>query len=553
MTRVPNVRSSPPFFDDPEVHRLIETLANTPALTLFAGAGVSLDRGSPNWVDLVRGLLALQSGGTGEGVDQFLLDNSALIGASAVRQLFEEANPKLPTFELVDLIAQELHRLLYRNWKPGGPLASAIVRLALVWKSLRHDVSIITTNYDSNLEEWAGSSSIRTVFESRRLRIKEFVDDLYVPKLTVPVYHLHGFIPREGDKRGDLAFSEVGLVRGDELLKGTRPRKRPGQGEDWRRDVLKRRLTTSTTVFLGAALTDRTVVEALIETRDSEFLRFAVFPRQGDPWITQRDDVRITADKLLTARLRHLGVVPVRPDYYRQVSQLLTEVIHCRLDCDGKYVADDMSQQRYYGRLEEWWAQWCRCGGHQAANTVADNAQVVLAAARRRIEALLHTPPRETLKVELWVWRGPRRRRELELWASSETSNRRVGRAHRAAITNNSPYVAVQAFCQGYALAGDLPTSNHRWAGYCGVPVVLTGDPWHDLTVGVIDIVSTRPKDGSSLVQLENASVFKDVVKILHAAGRMLLDPDSSVLTTEDLDDAGADLALEQWLDREPE
>lgn len=547
------VRAKVPFFSQKNVHRVIEDIAAAQSLTIFAGAGVSRDRGSPDWMGLVEGLLNKYYGlgavpdTTQTGVKEFVAATPALLAASAVRELHATRKSRLKTPELVELIAQDLYDLIYGAWKPGGPLAISIVRLALVWKSLGRDVAIVTTNYDSNLEDSA--LNIGQEDEFRGLSLQPFVEDGRVGAGVVPVYHLHGYIPHEGDRHGVLAFSERGLVLGDEVLPRTPTADSAASSRrlDWRRKVLERRLKTSTTVFVGAALTDRTVADCLVRTLESGHRRYAVFPRQADPWISSTAAVRDQADEILEARLRHLDVIPLRPDFFGQAAQLLTEVVQCRVN-GGIYAGDDAKPHRYGPRLVTWSRAWqAMLRSASSPNVHADNAQLVLDVAYGRIKALLAPSPSERLKVELWVRREPARYRQLQLWASSETSDRRHGRGHVAEICNNSSYAAVRAFCKGYVESDDLPNAAaRRWASYCSVPVVLTSASWHGLTTGVISVVSSRPKETSAIGALEDAATFQRVIDELSAFGELLLSPTGNPLADDGLSREDVERALAQ-------
>jgi len=537
-------RLAVPFLHDPATHELIETVAQSTALTIFAGAGISKDRGCPDWQELVVLLLAEQlrmEVGPKHGTDRklpfeeasrvFTESTEPIVAASAIRTMYDQKNDRLDDRAITKLIAQEIHKQLYsgNRWLPQSPLANAIVRLAIFWKFFGDDTAIITTNYDSNLEEFAGDVALKNEAAARHVRLEPRVDNRTVKHNAVPVYHLHGYIPREGKQRGNLAFSEVGLATGRETLPGT------GAQLDWRSAVLDARLTSSTTIFVGTTLRDQTICDALVRTRAQagRFPRYGVFAYQGDEWCSEQQEVRELADLAWRRRLEHLKVTPLRPDFFAQVALLLNEVVHCRINMEGKYVGEDAAPGRYGGRLSAWWREWhVIVSSSRPATLVDDNCQRLLADARDELARILKRRPREVLKLELWVRHDPAHRRELELWGSSETARRSSKSAHRSLIENASRYAAVRAFCEGFAVRGSLDQSS-RWRSYFSMPVVLTDEPYHHLPVGVVNIMSTAEEKQSCLGAVIDASTWPDVVRLLSTVGQSILDPRSPELSRQ--------------------
>jgi hypothetical protein len=534
-------RSDPAFFHHAHTHGLIETLAKTESLTLFVGAGISRDRGSPGWEDLVIQLLNEQlprinhdiSGKRPEkvlaGTRVFTQTVSPVVAASAVRQLYQELHPRVDERALMQLIAQDIHKHLYPGgkWVPGGPLAEAVVRLAVFWKSLGMDVAILTTNYDSNIECFAGDSEARQIAKDKGIKLQPRVDDKLLSSDVLPVYHLHGYIPFDGKARGNLAFSESGLALGTEVIGKTAP-----VGVDWRTSVLERRLKSSVTLFLGTTLRDRSVADSLIRTRAASFARYGLLSYQGDEWADQDGDIRAVADAALRGRMKHLHVEPIRPDYYGQVGQLLSEVIHCRINCDCGYAGDANAKNRYGSRLEQWWHDW-----HQMVTSAPDitlmydRSQELLAEVREFAVKTLKSARPEELKVELWVRYEPKRRRELQLWSSSQAATRPGQVAHRCRIENRSNYAAVRAFCQGFAVRGPLLHGSGRWKSYFSVPIILRSEPWHNLPVGVVNLISTVQEDRTCLKALNDPEVWGRLFERLSGVGTAILDPTSGALT----------------------
>lgn len=527
-------RSEPAFFHDPSTHEIVETLANCDSLTVFAGAGISRDRGSPVWEDLVSRLLHAQllqdpaaaklikkSERALEAAQVYAAAASPVGAASAVRELYTQLQPGLSERALMEVIAQDMHKVLYSGgrWAPGGALAEAVVRIAIFWRSLSLDVAILTTNYDSNLEEFAADREAIDIAKSYGIRLRPFVGDTVVKPGVLPVYHLHGYIPSSRKPRGNLAFSESGLAGGSEIIGKT-----TGGGVDWRSKILEERLTSSTTLFVGTTLRDRTVADSLIKTRDSGFNRYVVLPQQSDQWADLAPDIRAIANLALCSRLRHLQVEAVRPDFFGQVPQLLNEIVHCRIACNARYSGQAHSANRYGGRLDRWWQEWRAKSRAGSTGSVQDRTQQVLAGVRNFAGQELTPRRNELLKVEIWIRRDPKRHRELELWGSSEVASRSEQAAHRSMLEYGSNYAAVRAFCQGFAVRGELSGSS-RWNCYFSVPIFLAGAPWHNLPVGVVNLISTAGEQRSCLEALDDPAKWAALFTCLSDAGINLLDP----------------------------
>jgi hypothetical protein len=523
-------RRAEPFFRDEKTHDLIERIADTNSLTIFAGAGISLDRGSLTWDDLVVALLAERLRGLAGHKNEAAAFAGARVissalgpvaAASAVRELYQREREFVDDPALMQVIASDMYKRLYpRNrWSPGGALAEAIVRLAVTWKSYGKDVAILTTNYDNNLEDFAGDVEAKAFAKKHGIAITPRVNGRRVGDDAIPVYHLNGFIPHEDAARGNLAFSETGLALGSEVVGQTKPRL------DWRLKLIENRLSKSTTLFVGTSFRDPTVVEGLIRTAASAPTcpRYGVFPYQGDAWCDAEPVVRAEANAAFEARLAHLKVEPVRPDFYGQVAQLLNEVMHCRVTCGGKY----RGSERYSDRLTRWWSTWSRKVRYRRGpRDYQDKCQEILADTQKTVAATLKPRGTERLKLELWIRSSPPNQRHIELWGSSIAASRTVRDNVQAKIENQSDYAAVRAFCQGFDLRGAMRGSPGRWQSHFSVPIVLQNQPWHRMPVGVISLLSTQPENASCLRSLDDPAVWEATRGALTRAGRALLDPD---------------------------
>jgi len=520
-------RSDQPFFHLGETHKLIETIAaRDDPLTIFAGAGVSVDFGCPDWRTLVALLIAnrlvldddMPKPEAREVATQLVRACGPIPAASVAMRLYEESTRTRS--DPLKQIHSDLSGYLYSEWDaPAGPLLREIVRLAITWRGLGRDIAVITTNYDDHLErEAARQGSPYDFFSMTSASPRNPPDEV------VPVYHLHGLARRDGVVEGDIVLSERAHVSGRELVSVPEP-------DNWREDVILGHLEQSSVLFVGTSLTDPILVTSLIVTSQrTGHSRYATFPRQADPWLEEpQDTIREALDRVSVERLRHLDVEPIRPDFFGQVAQFLAEVRLCSVAGPGSYAGPDAAI-RYGQRMSRWWSDWSLKITKRGFASAQRACQRLLANGRDSIaEQLGLTAKRgdaEQLKLELWARAEPEAR-SLELWCSSEaTFHSPQALMHRSPVTNNSPYVAVQAFCQGYVKRGPVsPTRDARWRSFASVPIELEGPPWEQLTVGVINLLSTAPATQSALAGLDFEGKQLAIVDLLRETGRGILDP----------------------------
>ncbi|MFP5580028.1 MAG: SIR2 family protein, partial [Acidimicrobiia bacterium] len=325
---------------------------------------------------------------------------------------------------------------------------------------------------------------------------------------AIPVVHIHGAIPQNGptDPTEDVVFSErdYALFFGEqdddddaEDEGGDAPDQPPTEGD---RDVdlydgldgyLAERFATTDVLFVGTSLRDPNIIECLVRSQDGAAsggrLRIAVLPSADEFSFCQREGLPTSTVPILSdvadSRLRHLGIIRLRPEFYGQVTQFIHEM-SLAMTSDSE---DDYSTRRYSLRLREWWKAWsadrsdpaCQPQIQGALADLVDRTQTILRAdGNDRVDRI---------KAELWVREEPDRR-IFTLWGSSESHLQQP--SHRATIALDTTYFPVQAFAKRSAEFNSIPLDvSYNWRFFMAVPIILSEEPWQELPVGVVTLL----------------------------------------------------------------
>jgi hypothetical protein len=495
----------------------IEEIAGKNALVIYAGSGVSIDKTGLNWSALVSSMMRNQLRDS-QALEYFETLNP-LEAASVVKQSYirefgdDEVNRKL---------VAELRRVLY----PGqllrrAQLPDAIVRLVAELDDQKHDVHVVTTNYDDFLErhldwlETPGPKSGKPILEPLAL---DFSKDLISRKAMedeVSLYtdcdpakrkllHLHGYVPEDaGTQATFVTFSEVDYARAYRLSA----------------EVLGKLLRSHSMLIIGSGLSDPPLLSALARTaedaRKKQLTRLAVVPLQGLQAGPNNNGRIDEVCRNIVGRMNHFEVEVTFPDFYSQTAELITEI---------RIAAREMHENRGYRgtaaehhqRLIAWWQDW-HDRRHQdwARSNERDHRTL-----RTELEELQKTfKLREQLKLEIWIrWKPDQDPRLLKLWASSTGTWLREDTMPVAEISNQSKYVSVESFCQGRP--GIHPRPDDRWRTYLSVPVRFGTGQDPDVPVAVITLATLEKE---TRISREYTSTVSKFVDALVTIGRRLV------------------------------
>lgn len=189
-------------------------------LTLFLGAGVSIDAGMPDWNSLLDALfvtLLTKKLTTGldvrdDEIDQIVKrlrhvdDPSPLMAARYLRRgLSDSTMGDLEPF--LNTVTEVLYRLI--DPKKGGKsaLLAELARMSLPRRSGPKVRAVVNYNFDDLLESALNDAAVmhRSIFREGELPTRD----------ELPIYHVHGFLPRKRElydelDKSTLVFSEEG-------------------------------------------------------------------------------------------------------------------------------------------------------------------------------------------------------------------------------------------------------------------------------------------------------------------------------------------------------
>lgn len=200
--------------------RSVQAAYNNNELSLFLGAGVSKDAGMPDWPSLLDALLVvlftkkLSSTKEISNADLDYLvrqyrqidDASPLLNARYVRRGLSE-NTIGQTEEFLTALTEALYRLSNPEKSAGSPLLKQLARMCVPRRTGSKIRAVTTYNFDDLLEKH---------LVEKQVDHKPIYHEGDVPtKDELPIYHVHGFLPRnrapyEGLDKSTLVFSEEG-------------------------------------------------------------------------------------------------------------------------------------------------------------------------------------------------------------------------------------------------------------------------------------------------------------------------------------------------------
>jgi SIR2-like protein len=271
------------------------------SLSLFVGAGVSVDCGLPDWTTLSKLVVERAWPGKTKGIDfqQLMkrIDMSSLNPLDSMRMARRELGAEFNSV---------VTACLYEKGAASSRLVQAIVAL----KNVRR---ICCFNYDDLLEDAYSKAGV----SFRRLIVGEQIP---VDGQEILIFHPHGFLPRNNHSSSPaIILSEDDY---HELYMSL---------YSWANLIQLNLLLTSNVLFIGCSLKDpniRRLLDVCKKTGSAQKY-FAVMKRPDyeseKRWFSTLRSFQI-ASEVEEPLLRDRGVIPIWVDKYSDIPSLLTAI-----------------------------------------------------------------------------------------------------------------------------------------------------------------------------------------------------------------------------------
>lgn len=516
------MRSEPPFFLDHLTNATIDAVADVEGqLTLYCGAGVTIDRTGHSWASLVLAGFPKRRGRQGAGtptqkqIEKLGAQAPEQLASSLVYVLREAAGTKKT---LQDALRTRLRQALHGNpsrWQ-RGELVNWLVLLGLMRAESQRSTLILTTNYDEYLEahyESIRSALVDTPALVPGLRVRRAGSDKLIRKVAplridpdapgafIELVYLHGRLPSSGPVSWPLILDENSYASSASAVEET---------------IAGAFRSSELSVMLGTSLKDTPLIRALSVTRNDGGERIAVMTRgqfaNADPELEQLN--------LLLARHRssELSYSPLFPDFNAQAAQLVAEF--------ALRTALGTAMTPYIMRLDAWWQAWV--SKHGTDTDIPTKLRDILSGTLPLLDCDVSQDPlvrdNERYQLELWLRADPAGpSRSLTRWARSLDAATAGVKGKSAPLERGSYLAPVRSFTEGRAGRFDITDlergresdDRYTWRSFLCVPIRK-----NFCTVGVLSLASTLPLAMASMSASEEATA--KAVQILRAEGDAL-------------------------------
>lgn len=552
-------RSESAFFHQERTRRSLLQLASAERLTIYCGAGVTIDRTGYGWGGLISSVFAPDSSAhasypTSDEMDLLQKFEDPLRLASILTGYAENNHPT-PS-ELKSYITPILQNRLYRTrtWQ-AGRLTRTVCGVAIAAAMLGVEVDIVTANYDTYLESafdvavarFAASAvgeqlrpavpELRTfVYEGavpdpREIAFKgtsalaaEFLgaDNIHgqLAPPTVNLHYIHGRVDATGEAQGDLVISEIDYASSRHRTEG----------------VLGRYVTPDRALLvLGASLTDPPLINALADSvPNSEienFQRFALMPRSSFEFARHDEPINSRLVSHMAKRAELLGLKLLVPDFRVQVAQFCQELSSCIESEDAELFLSEEKRYRYGLRLNDWWTNWEKSDFASEPFSLYDKLVEHMDVISRHIQGAAGPNYRgkessESFRLEIWVREKPDSR-VLTLWGNTTGPLVDPGARRRSEIRSYAANASVAALTEGRPQHFDSSELGQgsdlsRWRSFLAVPYFASTSVGR-IPVGVLTLASTASRE-DSVLPLANVTHMETLRDLMIHCGSLILE-----------------------------
>jgi len=508
------------FFHLRSTHKLIDDLSALDPVTLYVGAGASIERTGLSWAGLSAQLLDRDLGDYSERIE-LVRAMSPLQTSSAIAERFRASRTDGWRDRLREAIGDHLYR---------GPLDQTsyfndrVIGAANALIAAGKSVIVVTPNYDQflidaldDLEDSQSTETVVVAAYSRREILAFGVDNHGKPidpakqlkilkkcmadQSVLCIVYLHGFVGREA--RSEPQLKDACPVVSEKDYAVTRENSQL---------ILQKLFTGRNVIIVGSSVTDPPLVHALLDSRymtasgmqatgDSKdkLRRIAIIPSRTHH-SRDLDGKNLTRlREMEKERASHIDVELIAPPFYFQAPQILEEL---RVDLVAEHLSaysDAQAAHRYGYRLSDWWFQWLYGNDTNMVDRQADAHKFLREQALRDVRDILKSPADEALKLEAWIRWYPEER-QLGLWASSTGTWPDFDTMRKDPLSLGSNFAATRAFLNGAPNYMKSGSQNSPWRSYLAKPIrYLEEDYYAHIPVGVISVASSREQDDSSI------------------------------------------------------
>lgn len=458
------------YFADAAASGITDAIAEIAAyageITMFVGAGVSMEAELPPWNALVRKLLIGASSPTADNDAVTAWADTVLQeGPLAAAAVAEALYPDEGTFRRA--LRDALYARDPRSYVPGA-LAGQIAWLK---QRMGAGLALLTVNYDGLLE---------AAVAERGLEPASYVRARSEQLGKAAIWHLHGRLIRAASgkswqREGKLVLSEGSYVRSTTSA--------------FPQGFVAQRLRGSLCVFVGLSMTDPNFIRWLYTSADeSGGPRFVIFVRQASTVADQR--VQEMLEHSAAARWARYNVTPVWANYYGEVAQLIHEI---GLRREGGAANDFAARARL--RLANGAASLAPPDPAQFAEAQREGSdwlrgrlrdvRAICAAATSAVDLSRH-------HLGLAIWAIDHDTGEIMNWISSDRAYQEPDAVVRNPLHVRSRWVAAVAIASGVAVEQDPKVYASRWRFVRAIPVIVEPDNERS-PVGAVTLTSTTP------------------------------------------------------------
>lgn len=296
-------------------------------ISLLLGAGVSCSAGLPNWDTLLNSLYAnlvskiFNNTTVNNDTIKAITNKFIEINNSSALAIARYLKAGLSSKDNDAIFISAVKNALYTSQRTSSPLIESIRNLCIPKNSGAKVKSIITYNFDDLIETSLGEAELKykTIYR----------DEEQYESHELPIYHVHGFIPRSGrlDRETPLIFSEEAY------------HKVYSEPYHWSNLVQLATLRENNCLMIGLSLSDpnlRRLLEIAAQKQSKNCRHYAFIRRLNNNRVSDTSNIKIDEDsvnKILQVHhiiqekiLDSLGIKVIWVEDYDEIPVLLDKI-----------------------------------------------------------------------------------------------------------------------------------------------------------------------------------------------------------------------------------